>query len=328
MKKRRFGNTGAMVSEVGLGCWQLGGDCWGDLNEDKAQEILQASIDKGVTFLDTADVYGAGQSEEFIGKFLKDSTAELFVATKLGRMEPPAWPEAFTKEAMTQHTENSLKRLGVEALDLTQIHCIPTEVMREGEVFETLRGLKDAGKIKAFGASVESMDEALICLDQEGLSSLQIIFNIYRQKPIAELFEKAKKKDVAIIARVPLASGLLTGKFKVDTSFADNDHRNFNKDGQLFNVGETFAGLPYEKGVELSDKLKPFLPEGMTMVQMALRWILDHDAVSVVIPGASKVEQAAGNAVISDLAPLSDALHAKIAEFYDGEVKEHIRGLY
>jgi aryl-alcohol dehydrogenase-like predicted oxidoreductase len=200
--------------------------------------------------------------------------------------------------------------------------------MREGEVFETLRGLKDAGKIKAFGASVESMDEALICLDQEGLSSLQIIFNIYRQKPIAELFEKAKKKDVAIIARVPLASGLLTGKFKVDTSFADDDHRNFNKDGQLFNVGETFAGLPYEKGVELSDKLKTFLPEGMTMVQMALRWILDHDAVSVVIPGASKVEQAAGNAVISDLAPLSDALHAKITEFYDGEVKEHIRGRY
>jgi len=328
MKKRRFGNTGAMVSEVGLGCWQLGGDCWGDLNEDKAQEILQASIDKGVTFLDTADVYGAGQSEEFIGKFLKDSTAELFVATKLGRLEPPAWPEAFTKEVMTQHTENSLKRLGVEALDLTQIHCIPTEVMREGEVFETLRSLKDAGKIKAFGASVESMEEALICLDQEGLSSLQIIFNIYRQKPVAELFEKAKKKDVAIIARVPLASGLLAGKLKVDTSFADNDHRHFNKDGQLFNVGETFAGLPYEKGIELSDKLKTFLPEGMTMVQMALRWILDHNAVSVVIPGASKVEQAAGNAVISDLAPLSDALHAKITEFYDGEVREHIRGAY
>ncbi|MDE0838655.1 MAG: aldo/keto reductase, partial [Kiritimatiellae bacterium] len=256
------------------------------------------------------------------------TTAELFVATKLGRMAPPDWPEAFTKEAMTQHTENSLKRLGVDALDLTQIHCIPTEVMQAGDVFETLRGLRQAGKIKAFGASVETMDEALTCLEQEGLSSLQIIFNIYRQKPILELLERAKEKDVAIIARVPLASGLLAGKFKVDTSFADNDHRNFNKDGQVFNVGETFAGLPYEKGVELSDKLKTFLPQGMTMVQMALRWILDHDAVSVVIPGASRAEQAVGNAAISDLEPLSDALHVKIAEFYDGEVKEHIRGAY
>lgn len=328
MKQRKFGDTGVDVSEVGLGCWQLGGDCWGDLNESKALEILQASIDKGVTFLDTADVYGAGQSEEFIGKFLKNCSQELFIATKLGRLEPPAWPEAFTKKALTQFTDNSLKRLGMEALDLTQLHCVPMDVMRQGAVFETLRGLKQAGKIKAFGASVESMDEALICLEQEGLSSLQIIFNIYRQKPIDQLLSKAKEKDVAIIARVPLASGLLTGKFKVDAEFAENDHRKFNKDGELFNVGETFAGLPYEKGVEVSDKLKKFVPDGMTLAQMALRWILDHDAVSVVIPGASRVEQALGNATISDLQPLGDELHEKIAEFYGREVKEFIRGLY
>lgn len=328
MRQRAFGATGINVSEVGLGCWQLGGLCWGDVDDAKAFEIMRAAIDNGVNFLDTSDVYGSGRSETLIGKFLKDCSEDTFVATKIGRFPEPGWPDNFTREAMFEHTEGSLKRLGVDVLDLTQVHCIPTEVMRQGDVFETLRELKAAGKIKQFGASVESMDEALMCLEQEGLTALQVIFNIFRQKPIDTLFEKAKEKGVAIIARVPLASGLLTGKLSLDTSFAENDHRVFNKDGECFNVGETFAGLPYEKGVELSDQLKTYVPDGMTLVQMALRWILDYDAVSVVIPGASRPGQALDNAAISDLPPLSGELHEQLAELYRTEIAEHIRGPY
>ncbi len=328
MRYRQFGSTGVQVSEVGLGCWQLGGFCWGDVDEAKANAIMQVSVDDGVSFFDTSDVYGNGRSETLIGGFLKTCSDEVFVATKVGRFPEPGWPDNFQRAAMVAHTEASLRRLGVEALDLTQIHCIPTEVMRQGEVFETLRELKAAGKIKQFGASVESMDEALMCLEQDGLTSLQVIFNVFRQKPIEVLFEKAMAKGVAIIARVPLASGLLTGKLTRDTVFPDNDHRKFNKDGECFNVGETFAGLPYAKGVELSDKMKAMVPEGMSMVQMALRWILDHDAVSVVIPGASSAAQAGGNAAVSDLAPLSRETHARLAAFYEAEVREHIRGPY
>jgi len=289
---------------------------------------MRVSVDGGVDFFDTADVYGEGRSETLIGKFLEECSEDIFVATKIGRFPRPGWPDNFSKETLTQHTEGSLGRLGVDALDLVQLHCIPTEVMQQGDVFDTLRELKQAGKIKRFGTSVESMDEALMCLEQEGLSSLQIIFNIYRQKPIVELFDKAKEKGVGIIARVPLASGLLTGKLSMDTSFPENDHRKFNKDGECFNVGETFAGLPYAKGVELSEELTSYVPDGISMTQMSLRWILDHDAVSVVIPGASRPDQATANAAISDLAPLPEELHKRIAEFYETAVKDHIRGPY
>ena len=328
MKKRAFGNSGAQVSEVGLGCWQLGGLCWGDLDDSRAAQILQASADNGVTFFDTSDVYGEGRSETLIGEFLKTCSEEVFVATKIGRFPQPGWPENFTKEGMTAHTDASLQRLGVEALDLTQLHCIPTEVMENGEVFEILRDLKTAGKIRQFGASVQSMDEALMCLRQDGLASLQVIFNIFRQKPIDTLFEKARQKGVAIIARVPLASGLLTGKLSADTAFADNDHRKFNKDGECFNVGETFAGLPYAKGLELANAIRPLVPDGWNMVQTALRWILDQDAVSVVIPGASSPDQATANARVSDLEPLSGDLHERLGQLYETEVKDHIRGPY
>jgi aryl-alcohol dehydrogenase-like predicted oxidoreductase len=328
MEYRQFGNTGVRVSEVGLGCWQLGGFCWGDVDEAGANAILQVSVDSGVNFFDTSDVYGNGRSESLIGAFLKTCPEEVFVATKVGRFPEPGWPDNFRGETIVKHTEASLNRLGVEALDLTQVHCIPAEAMREGEVFEALRALKTAGKIKQFGASVESMDEALMCLEQDGLASLQVIFNVYRQKPIEALFEKAMAKGIAVIARVPLASGLLTGKLTLDTVFPDNDHRKFNKDGECFNVGETFAGLPYMKGVELSEKMKTMMPDGVSMAQMALRWILDHDAVSVVIPGASSPAQAAGNAAVSGLAPLPEETHARLATFYAEEVKDHIRGPY
>ena len=328
MNTREFGKTGIEVSEVGLGCWQLGGLCWGDVDEAGASQILQTSIDHGVTFFDTADVYGEGRSEMLLGKFLKGRTEKTFVATKLGRFSPPGWPDNFTEGAFREHTEGSLKRLGLEALDLTQIHCIPTDVMAQGDCFEWLRKLKQEGKIKHFGASVESMDEALMCLEQDGLASLQIIFNIFRQKPIDALFDAAAAKGVALIIRLPMASGLLTGKLAVDTQFPENDHRTFNRNGECFNVGETFAGLPYEKGVELADQLKPMVPEGMTMPQMALRWILDHDAVSVVIPGASRAEHASANAAASDLSSLSEELHVKLADWYRDEVAAHIRGPY
>lgn len=328
MKQREFGRSGFKVSEIGLGTWQLGGADWGEIDEQTALSTLQAAVETGVNFLDTADVYGLGRSETLIGKFLKDCPERIFVATKLGRFPQPGWPGNFTFESLRAHTEASLRRLGVEALDQQQLHCVPTEVLRQGEVFHGLRLLQREGKIKNFGASVESMEEALICLEQEGLCSLQIIFSIFRQKPIAGLFEKAKSKRVALIVRLPLASGLLAGKFTRETKFGEQDHRNYNRDGQSFNVGETFAGLPFEKGVDLTETLKPLVPEGMTMANMALRWTLDFDVVSTVIPGARNAAQAAANSIASELPALSAELHEKLRVFYENEVAPHIRGPY
>jgi len=327
MHKRPFGPDKKMVSEVGLGTWQIGGS-WGTVEHKTAMEILRTATQAGITFFDTADVYGDGRSERFIGKFLKDHPEKVFVATKLGRGSSPGWPQNFTPEAMIKHTENSLSRLGLERIDLIQLHCIPKEVLADGAVFDVLRELKSQGKIADFGASVETVDEGLICLKEKGIASLQVIFNIYRQKLITDLFDKAKQQQVSIIARVPLASGLLSGKMKKSTTFAATDHRNFNRDGAAFNVGETFAGLPFEKGVELTEELAGFKPEGMTLAQMALRWILDHEAVSVVIPGASRPAQVLDNAAISDLSPLSSELHKKLETFYKEKVAQHIRGPY
>lgn len=327
MQRRVFDCSGVQVSEVGLGTWQIGGS-WGKVSEEEALAILRTATQSGVNFFDTADVYGDGRSESLIGKFLQNSDAEVFVATKLGRSGAPGGAANFSLDSFRLHTESSLRRLGVEALDLTQLHCIPTEVLQRGEVFDWLRTLQQEGKIKHFGASVESMDEALLCLQQDGLASLQIIFNIFRQKPISELFEVAKAKNVALIVRLPLASGLLSGKFNKATQFAAEDHRNFNRDGQAFNVGETFAGLPFEKGVELSDELKTLAPPGMTLAQMALRWVLDFDAVTTVIPGAKNTDQVAANVSASALPPLGEDLHAKLRDFYQQEVVAHIRGPY
>ncbi len=312
---------------MGLGCWQLGGTDWGNVEDKTAFDILSAAVDAGTDFFDTADVYGNGRSETLIGKFLKERKAKIFVATKLGRTAS-LYPDKYTEANVRAATEDSLKRLGVPTLDLTQLHCIPMEVLKRGEVFEYLRKLQREGKIRHFGASVESMDEALLCLEQPGLVSLQIIFNIFRQKPIHTLFAKAKQKGVAIIVRLPLASGLLSGKLTKQSQFPQNDHRNYNRDGQAFNVGETFAGLPFEKAVELADALKPLVPAGFTMAQMAQRWILDFDAVSVVIPGASQPEQARANADVSALPTLDGKLHAELKKFYEREVAAHIRGPY
>ena len=323
MQKRLFRNE--EVSEVGLGCWQFGGD-WGQVSDEQCLEILRAAAESGVTFFDTADVYGSGRSETLIGRFLQEHCGSVFVATKLGRKA--GYPDGYSFELFQQCTEDSLRRLGVETVDLTQLHCVPMPWLKDGEVFDWLRTLRKQGKIRHFGASVESMDEAMLCLEQPGLSSLQIIFNIFRHKPIDVLFDKARAKGVAIIVRLPLASGLLAGKFTKDTTFDEQDHRTYNRDGKAFNVGETFAGLPFERGIEAAEALRPLVPDDMTMARMAMRWILDHDAVTTVIPGATRADQARENATVSDLPPLSDALHAKIRAIYESQVKQHIRGPY
>ena len=327
MKTRIFNDTGRAVSEVGLGCWQLGGADWGNVGDAEALEILNTAADSGVTFLDTADVYGNGRSERLIGHFLRERPDGFFVATKLGRTGD-LYPDHYTEAGVRAATEASLRRLELDAVDLTQLHCVPPAVLRDGAIFDWLRALKSEGKIHDFGASVESMEEAKICLAQEGLASLQIIFNIFRQKPAGAIFAEAMRKQVAIIVRLPLASGLLSGKMRKDTKFPEKDHRNYNRDGAQFNVGETFAGLPYEKGVELAEALNAFVPEGWTMAQMAQRWILDHEAVTVIIPGASRPQQAHANATVSNLPSLPAEARAAIREFYDNKVVAKIRGPY
>jgi aryl-alcohol dehydrogenase-like predicted oxidoreductase len=327
MNQRKLGKTNINVSEIGLGTWQIGGS-WGDVSETAALDILQKAADKGVTFFDTADVYGSGKSERLIAKFRKNYAGNIFVATKIGRWSEPGWPDNFSLNNMRRHVKASMERLEVDSLDLVQLHCVPTDVLRDGKIIENLRILKKEGLIKQFGASVETMEEAIICLGQDDIVSLQIIFNIFRQKAIKSIFDEAFKKNVAIIVRLPLASGLLSGKMTKATKFGEDDHRNFNRDGQSFNIGETFAGLPFEKGVELADELKKLVPDGMTMPQMALRWILDFPAVSAVIPGASNAGQVESNVSVSELPPLSKELHDQLSDFYEQNVKMYIRGHY
>lgn len=326
MNTRPLGNQGLQATEVGLGCWQLGGG-WGvPWNDAIAQQTLNAAYNAGVRFFDTADGYGDGESERSLGRF-RQSHPDIVIATKLGR-SGGLYPNNYSEEGLRAATLRSLDRLGVDRIDLTQLHCVPTEVLRDGRVFDWLRRQRDEGLISAFGASVESVEEGFICLEQEGLTSLQVIFNIFRQKPAQELLPAAQEKGVGIIVRLPLASGLLTGKLDKTTVFSEQDHRNFNREGQAFNVGETFAGIRFEKGIELSEQLRALVPQGMTMVQMALRWILDHEAVSVVIPGASSPQQAEANVTASDLPPLPETLHQRLREFYEQKVRDEIRGPY
>jgi aryl-alcohol dehydrogenase-like predicted oxidoreductase len=325
MRTRRFGD--APVSEVGLGCWQLGGDQWGDVSDADALATLHAFADAGGTFLDTADVYGAGRSETLVGRFLKDrGRAGFFVATKLGRFPTPGLPDNCTPANVRLHTENSLKRLGVESLDVTQLHCVPLPILERGEVFDTLRSLQAEGKLKRWGASVESTAEAELCLAQDGCRSLQIIFNVFRQTPIDAIFDECLAKGVSVIVRLPLASGLLGGKYTPATTFAANDHRSFNRNGEAFNVGETFAGLGFEGGLAAVEKLRPLVPAGYTMGEFALRWCLDHAAVTTIIPGARNPEQARRNAAASDLAPLPPELHERLRGFWRSEVRPAVRG--
>ena len=325
MKYRDF--KGTPIAEVGLGTWQLGSADWGNVDERQAFEILRAYTDAGGNFIDTADVYGMGVSETVIGKFLKTVKAEVFVATKLGRRSDGSngWPQNFTYDAMKRQAEDSLKHLDIPQLFLEQLHCIPMEEMRAGKVFDYLRKLKQQGLIKHFGASVETSEEALICLEQEGLASLQVIFNLFRQHVADEVFAKAEEKGVALIIRVPLASGLLSGKFNENTHFDKNDHRNYNAYGEAFNAGETFSGIDFNDGLKLAEKMKTMFPDDR-MAQWSIRWILDHPEVTTVIPGASKVLQVSSNVAASGLNQLSKDVHTQLRTLYDYDIYGKIRG--
>lgn len=331
IKTRVFPASGQKVSEVGLGTWQLGGAEWGGLAEDEALATLRAAADAGVTFFDTADIYGSGRSETLIGRFLQDlgrRRKDLFIATKFGRRAEPGWPANFQPDTIRRHTEASLQRLGVQRLDLTQSHCIPPDLMRKHDVWRTLEKLRDEKLIAHFGASVESVEEALACIER-GAQSLQVIFNIFRRKPAETIFEKAAKNKVAVIVRLPLASGLLSGRMAPDTRFDAADHRTFNRNGERFNVGETFAGLPFDKGLGFVDQLRK-LHDGYpaTLAQWAIRWCLDFDAVTTVIPGARRPQQARENAAASHMPPIPLAVHEKLKHLHDREVAPLIRGPY
>lgn len=327
MNYRSFKNY--KIAEVGLGTWQLGSSDWGAVDEDKAFQILQDYVDAGGNFVDTADVYGAGISEETIGRFLKKVDQPIFVATKLGRRHdaPNGWNQNFQYDFMKRQAEDSLRRLGVERLFLEQLHCIPGEELQKGDVFDHLRRLQGEGLIEHWGASVETSEEALLCLQQEGLASLQVIFNLFRQHVADEVFAEAAKKGVALIVRVPLASGLLSGKFSKETQFGASDHRHYNANGEAFNTGETFSGIQFDQGLEFTEKIKSSLPDHRT-AQWALRWILDHPEVTTVIPGASKPPQVQSNVEASALPPLSAEVHQQLRKLYDAEIRPAIRGRY
>jgi aryl-alcohol dehydrogenase-like predicted oxidoreductase len=323
MNTRTLGKTGYVVSEIGLGCWQLGGD-FGPVGEDTATEILRTARSLDVNFWDTADVYGAGLSESRIGAF-KDKNRVL-VATKLGRGPEFAGMTRFNRNSVKDSLAGSLKRLGVEVLDLAQLHCIPIDVLRDGEIFNIMDDVRDAGMVRHWGASVETVEQGMLCLAADGCASLQTIFNLFRQDAVDTLLPAAQKRDVGIIVRLPLASGLLSGKMTATTTFTAGDHRNYNRDGGSFYVGETFSGLPFEKGVALADQLKHWLPAGMSLPHLALRWILDQPAVSTIIAGVTRPDQLRGNVAASRMDPLEPALVEKLKDFYLDKVRPEVRG--
>ena len=315
MKYRKFGSLDWNVSEIGLGCWQIGAD-WGEVREDTAKEVLKSSFENGVNFFDTADVYGMGRSEKFVGEFIKSVSERIYVATKAGRQINPHVAEGYYDKAlMESYVDQSLSNLNVETIDLLQMHCPPTEVYSSDHTFDMLDHLVSKGKIQHYGFSVQTVDEALACIKRPNTKSIQVIFNIFRQKPAEKLFEIANEKKVAIIVRVPLASGLLTGKFSKDSSFAPDDHRNYNINGDAFDVGETFSGVNFNKALDAVEDLKNILPTEITLSQLSLRWILMHDAVSVVIPGAKNKDHVNLNTSSSNINEIS-SLMEKISNIY------------
>lgn len=321
MQLRQFGRTGWQVSAIGFGAWAIGAD-WGDVADTDAAAALHEALDRGMTFIDTADVYGDGRSERLIAQVLKErGGARPVVATKAGRRLPVQTLAGYTRENLTRFVERSLRNLEVEALDLVQLHCPPTDVYYAPEVFGVLDDLVRDGKLKHYGVSVEKVEEAVKAIEFPGVASVQIIFNMFRLRPSEQFFDLAKRRGVAIIARVPLASGLLSGKFTAKTVFGANDHREYNRAGQAFDVGETFSGVPYEAGLAAVEELRALVPAGLTMAQFALRWILMFDAVSVAIPGAKNREQAAANAVAGTADAIDAATMRRVAEIYDRRIR-------
>ena len=323
MKYRPFGRTGWQVSEIGFGAWAIGAE-WGAVSEQDAISALHASLDNGVNFIDTADVYGDGRSERLISKVLKERSERIYVASKAGRRLNPHVPEGFTRENLTKFIERSLRNLDVESLDLVQLHCPPYQIYYMPEVFGILDDLVKEGKLKFYGVSVEKVEEAMKALEYPNIQSVQIIFNIFRQRPSELFFDLAKKHQMGILARVPLASGLLSGKMSRSTTFTADDHRNFNRYGEAFDIGETFSGVDYDTGLDAVDEIRSLVPEGVTMAQFALRWILMFDAVSLAIPGAKNVQQAADNAQSADIPAFSDEVMAATRQIYDKYIRDQV----
>lgn len=315
MNYRNLGRTGFEVSTVSFGAWAIGG-AWGSVDDKESMAALHKAIDVGVNFIDTADVYGDGHSERLIANLIKERKETIFVATKAGRRLDPHVAGGYNRENLTAFVERSLKNLKAEKIDLLQLHCPPTEVYYMPETFQVLDDLVQQGKLQHYGVSVEKVEEALKAIEFPNVKTVQIIFNIFRQRPAELFFKEALRKQVGVIVRVPLASGMLTGKMKPNTSFADDDHRNFNRHGEAFDRGETFAGVDYETGLLVVEELKTLVPDGWTMPQFALRWILMHEAVSCVIPGAKNPRQAEDNAKAADLPEVSPEVMDKISKIY------------
>lgn len=323
MRHRRLGGTGMSVGEVGLGTWQLGSD-WGNVSASDGRRAIKAALNAGIDFLDTADVYGDGQSERLIREVLEEHEADPIVATKAGRCLDPHVPDAYTEENLRTFVDRSRSNLGVETLDLLQLHCPPNEVYYQPEVFDALATFRDEDRIAHYGVSVEKVEQALKAIEYPGIETVQIIFNPFRQRPAELFFEEAERRDVGVIVRVPLASGLLTGTLEEETEFPEDDHRNFNRDGSAFDRGETFAGLPYERALQAVDELAERVPQEMTMAQLSLRWILDHDAVSTVIPGSTSPDHIRANVQTSEMASLSNELHGAIRDIYESHVYDDV----
>jgi aryl-alcohol dehydrogenase-like predicted oxidoreductase len=315
------------VSAISFGAWAIGG-FWGAVDDEESMRALHAAIDAGVNFIDTADVYGDGRSERLIARLRRERPGEIYVATKAGRRLPAQTPEGYTRDNLVSWIDRSLKNLEVDAIDLLQLHCPPTPVFGNAAVYGVLDDLVKAGKLRHYGVSVERVDEALAAIRHRGVESVQIIFNMFRLKPADEFFAAAKAASVGILARVPLASGLLTGKLTAASEFADDDHRKFNRNGELFDRGETFSGVPYDVGLAAVEELRRLVPGGATLAQLALRWTLMFDAVTCAIPGARTPEQARANAAAADLPPLDEQTMAAVRSIYERYIRDHVQGLW
>jgi len=320
MNYRELGRTGWKVSEVSFGCWAIGGT-WGQVDDSESLASLHRALDLGVNFFDTADVYGDGHSEQLLARLRKETKADFHIATKAGRRLDPHVAGGYNRANLTAFVERSLKNLQMESLDLLQLHCPPTEVYYLPEVFGVLDDLVQAGKLKFYGVSVEKVEEALKAIEYPNVQSVQIIFNMFRQRPAGLFFEQAQKHKVGILARVPLSSGMLSGKFSRNSQFAADDHRKFNRNGESFDKGETFSGIDFETGLQAVEALRPLVPPEMNMAQMALRWILMHPAVTCTIPGARHVAQVEENAAASDMAPLSAETMKAIQDIYSQRIR-------
>ena len=320
MHYRQLGRTGWKVSDISFGAWAIGG-AWGSVSDDESLAALRKAIDCGVNFIDTADVYGDGRSERLIARLKKSEKKEIVVATKAGRRLPRQTVEGYSRQNLTMWVEDSLRNLSTDCLDLLQLHCPPTALYDRPEVFGILDDLVQAGKIGYYGVSVEKIDEALKAIEYPNVQTVQIIFNCFRQRPAEKFFARAKEKQVGILARVPLASGLLTGKFRRDSTFAKDDHRNFNRHGEAFDMGETFSGVDYNVGLDAVEEMRALVPAGVSMSQFALRWILIFDAVTCAIPGGKRPEQVVDNCAASDLPPLSDTAMAGVKRIYDEKIR-------